>query len=160
VLLLGAGGAGSAVAYALLKMGARRIAVHEIDQARAAAFIERFNALAGETRFFAARPLDEEVANADGIINCTPVGMNKSPGTLLPAELLRRELWVADVVYVPLRTELLRLAAAKGCRTLEGGGMAVFQAGEALRLFTGKTPDFERMLAQFQHDAEAERMAG
>lgn len=160
VVLLGAGGAGSAVAYALLKLGARRVAVLETDTVRAAEFIGRFNGLAGDARFVAVRSLEDEVAAADGIINCTPVGMNKSPGTPLPGALLHAGLWVADVVYVPLRTELLRLAAAKGCRTLEGGGMAVFQAGEALRLFTGRTPDFDRMLAQLQRDALAERMAG
>jgi shikimate dehydrogenase len=160
VVLLGAGGAGSAVAYALLKLGARHVTVHELDTARAHAFITRFNDLAGEEIFLSARSIEQDVAEADGIINCTPVGMNKAPGTPLPTALLQARQWVADVVYVPLRTELLRLAAAKGCRTLEGGGMAVFQAGEALRLFTGKEPDYERMLAQFQRDALAERMAG
>ena len=74
--------------------------------------------------------------------------------------MLRPDLWVADIVYVPLNTELLRLARAMGCRTLEGGGMAVFQAAEALRLFTGREPDYERMLAQFERDAEAEQKAG
>ena len=154
VVLLGAGGVGSAVAYALLKLGARRVAVHETDAARAGDFIARFNDLAGDDVFVAARTIAQDMADADGVINCTPVGMLKAPGTPLPLALLQAHQWVADVVYVPLRTELLRLAAAKGCRTLEGGGMAVFQAGEALRLFTGKEPDYERMLAQFQNDAQ------
>ncbi len=95
-----------------------------------------------------------------GVVNCTPVGMAKLPGMALPPQLLRQGLWVADIVYVPLRTELLRRAEAVGCRTLEGGGMAVFQAAEAFRLFTGMAPDAERMLVQFQRDAEGERRAG
>lgn len=160
VLLLGAGGAGSAVAYALLKLGARHVAVHELDQAKGGFFVERFNLLAGEPVFHVAGPLEEEAAMATGLINCTPVGMSKLKGVPIAPALLRKEMWVADVVYVPLRTELLRQAAAKGCRTLEGGGMAVFQAGEAIRLFTGKTPDFERMLKKFRDDIEAERAAG
>ena len=160
VLQLGAGGAGSAVTYALLKLGARRIVIHEIERARAEAFVERFNRLAGEERVFIAKDLDGEVARAGGVVNCTPVGMAKHPGTPLPAALLRPELWVADIVYVPLRTELLRLAAAKGCRTLGGGGMAVLQAVEAFRLFTDETPDAERMLARFQRDVEAEGLDG
>jgi len=160
VLLLGAGGAGSAVAYALLKLGARQVAVHELDPAKGAFFVERFNLLAGEPVFHVAGPLDEEAAKAVGLINCTPVGMSKLKGVPISPALLRQEMWVADVVYVPLRTELLRQAAAKGCRTMEGGGMAVFQAGEAIRLFTGRTPDFERMLKKFREDIEAEKAAG
>jgi shikimate dehydrogenase len=160
VLLLGAGGAGSAVAYALLKLGARHVAVHDVDQAKAAFFVERFNLLAGEAVFHAAGLLEQEAGSATGLINCTPVGMSKLKGVPIQPVLLRKEMWVADVVYVPLRTELLRQAAAKGCRTMEGGGMAVFQAGEAIRLFTGKTPDFERMLKKFREDIAAEKAAG
>ena len=81
--------------------------------------------------------------------NCSPIGMVKYPGSPGPAELLRSQLWVADVVYVPLETQLLLDAAQAGCRTLDGGGMAVFQAAEAFRLFTGVQPDRTRMLARF-----------
>jgi shikimate dehydrogenase len=157
VVQLGAGGAGSAVTYALLKMGAGRIIVHEIDAARAEASVRRFNDLAGAERIFLSRDLPGETAAASGVVNCTPVGMAKLPGSPLPENLLRPDLWVADIVYFPLRTELLRQAAARGCRILEGGGMAVFQAAEALRLFTGRTPATERMLRKFQHAARAER---
>ena len=67
----------------------------------------------------------------------------------LPAALLHPSLWVAEIVYFPLETELLRAARQCGCRTLDGGGMAVFQAVEAFRLFTGIRPDHERMLRHF-----------
>lgn len=73
--------------------------------------------------------------------------MAHHPGLPLPAALLRPGLWVADIVYRPLETELLRQARAAGCRTLDGGGMVVFQAAHAFRLFTGREPDTERMLA-------------
>jgi shikimate dehydrogenase len=75
--------------------------------------------------------------------------MAAHPGLPLPAELLRPELWVADIVYRPLATELVRTARARGCRVLDGGGMAVFQAVDAFKLFTGVDPDPERMLAHF-----------
>ena len=65
------------------------------------------------------------------------------------AGLLRPDLWVADIVYRPLETELVRTARARGCRVLDGGGMAVFQAVDAFRLFTGVEPDAERVLAHF-----------
>jgi shikimate dehydrogenase len=87
---------------------------------------------------------------ADGLVHCTPTGMAKYPGMPLAAELLQARQWVAEVVYVPLETELLRVARAKGCQTLDGGGMAVFQAAGAFRLFTGVEPDAERMLRHFQ----------
>ena len=67
------------------------------------------------------------------------------PGLPLPAALLRADLWVAEVVYIPLETELLRAARRLGCRTLDGGGMAVYQAVEAFRLFTGLGADAQRM---------------
>lgn len=80
----------------------------------------------------------------------TPTGMAKLPGLPLPVELLHRELWVADIVYFPIRTELLQAAEALGCRTLSGGGMAVYQAVDAMRIFTGLEPDAERVYAHFQ----------
>ena len=76
--------------------------------------------------------------------------MTKYPGLPLPGALLHPALWVAEIVYFPLETELLRTARALGCRTLDGGGMAVFQAAEALRRFTGIQPDAQRMLRHFQ----------
>jgi shikimate dehydrogenase len=75
--------------------------------------------------------------------------MAAHPGLPLPEELLRGELWVAEVVYRPLETELLKVARERGCRTLDGGGMAVMQAAGAFELFTGVTPDPERMLRHF-----------
>jgi shikimate dehydrogenase len=75
--------------------------------------------------------------------------MAAHPGLPLPAELLHPRLWVADIVYRPLETELVRTARARGCRVLDGGGMAVYQAVDAFRLFTGREPDPERMLAHF-----------
>ncbi|MEX1660022.1 hypothetical protein ABZ960_43985, partial [Streptomyces pseudovenezuelae] len=87
------------------------------------------------------------LAGADGLVHATPTGMAAHPGLPLPAGLLRPELWVAEVVYRPLETELLRTARALGCATLDGGGMAAFQAADAFRLFTGREPDAARMLA-------------
>ena len=161
ILQLGAGGAGSAVTYALLKLGARRIAIHEVDRARAQAFVERFNRLAGEERVFIARDLDGEVARASGVVNCTPVGMAKHPGTALPGP-------AAAARAFGLPTSSMSRCARNCCNSRErrvaaplgGGGMAVIQAAEAFRLLTGKTPDVERMLARFQHDVEAEQLGG
>jgi shikimate dehydrogenase len=149
VVQVGAGGAGSAVAHAIMKLGARHLAVFDTDRGKAeqvaADLCERF----GAGRAEAGRDLAAALAEADGVINATPVGMAKIPGTPVPKELLRPELWVAEIIYFPLETQLLKDARALGCRTLDGGGMAVFQAVEAFRLITGITPDAERMLRHF-----------
>jgi shikimate dehydrogenase len=140
---LGAGGAGAAVAHAAGKLGVRELTIFDVDQARAKALAARVDAKAGEDLVAAMRA-------ADGLIHCTPTGMAKMPGLPLEAKLLEPRHWVAEIVYVPLETELLRVARAKGCRTVDGGGMAVFQAAGAFRLFTGLEPDAERMLRHFR----------
>lgn len=149
VAQLGAGGAGAAVAYALLELGAGRLALHDVDRGRAGELVSMLQRLFGADRAVLAADLDAALEGADGLVNATPVGMAKHPGTPVPARLLRPPMWVADVVYVPLETELLTEARRLGCRTLDGGGMAVFQAADAFRLFTGITPDAERMRARF-----------
>ncbi|WP_336204123.1 shikimate dehydrogenase [Nonomuraea sp. LPB2021202275-12-8] len=149
VVQLGAGGAGAAVAHALLTLGADRITVVDEDLARAAALAAELSGRFGPGRARHATPaeLPELLAEADGLAHATPTGMAHHPGLPLPASLLHPGLWVADIVYRPLETELLKQARALGCRTLDGGGMVVFQAVHAFRLFTGREPDAERMLA-------------
>ncbi len=150
VVQFGAGGAGSAVAHAALVQGVRHLTITDVDASRAtrvaAGLCERFGAGRAEAVTDATRA----VAAADGIINATPIGMAAHPGMAFPAAWLRPSLWVAEVIYFPLKTEMLRRARDHGCRTLDGGGMAVFQAVEAFRLFTGLTADADRMLAHFQ----------
>ena len=150
VVQMGAGGAGSAVAHALLGLGVGRLSVFDTDPSRAAGVAAALCALFGEGRALAGTDLPGAMAEADGVVNCTPVGMAKYPGLPLPAALLRPAHWVAEIVYFPLETELLRTARALGCATLDGGGMAVFQAVGAFRLFTGLEPDAERMLRHFE----------
>jgi shikimate dehydrogenase len=149
VVQLGAGGAGSAVAHAMLTLGAEQLTLFDTDHARAERVAADLAARFGTGRARATRNLAAAMAQTDGLINTTPVGMAKYPGLPLPAELLRPDVWVAEIVYFPMETELLRQARALACRTLDGGGMAVFQAVEAFRLFTGITPDPERMLRHF-----------
>jgi shikimate dehydrogenase len=144
VVQLGAGGAGAAVGHAALTMGARQLMIFDIDPRRSAQLASNLGPKASAPGDLAAA-----MASADGLIHCTPTGMAKLPGMPLKAELLRSRHWVAEIVYFPLETELLRVARAKGCRTVDGGGMAVFQAAGAFRLFTGIEPDAERMMRHF-----------
>ena len=146
VVQLGAGGAGAAVARAAtVELGIRQLTIFDVDPAKSMQLAAKLGPQAthGEN-------LSAAMAEAGGLIHCTPTGMAKLPGLPLPATLLRASHWVAEIVYVPLETELLRVARSKGCRTADGSGMAVFQAAGAFKLFTGLEPDVERMFRHFE----------
>ncbi len=149
VVQFGAGGAGAAVAHALLTLGAGEVAIVDTDETRAAELATALRGRFGDARASARSDVAAAMTHADGMVNATPLGMAKYPGMAVSADLLRPDLWVADIVYFPLETELLRRARDLGCRTMAGGGMAVFQAVGAFRLFTGREPDAARMLRHF-----------
>jgi shikimate dehydrogenase len=151
VVLLGAGGAGSAVAHGLLSLGAEQLVVCDVEPERADGLAEALGTRHGPHRARTAQrdELGHELRRADGLINATPAGMRANPAPPLAPDLLHDGLWVAEVVYRPLETELLAHARQLGCRTLDGGGMAVFQAALSFELFTGRRPDRARMLRHF-----------
>jgi shikimate dehydrogenase len=148
VMQLGAGGAGAAVAYALLELGATQLALFDTSLSRAEDLAERLGARFGN-RVTATADVDAAFAHASGVVNTTPVGMAKYPGLPFAPELLERRHWVAEIIYFPAETALLRLARERGCRTLSGLGMAVNQAVRAFELFTGITPDKAAMTRHF-----------
>lgn len=149
VVLFGAGGAGSAVGQALIGLGARQLTVIDRDPARAQALAGRL-AEGNDAVLDTTEDIATAVTAADGVVNTTPMGMAKYPGTPFPASLLRATQWVADVVYFPQETELLRAARAIGCRTLPGIGMAIGQAARAFELFTGRAADMAAMAHHFE----------
>lgn len=150
VVMLGAGGAGAAVGYALLESGAGRLSIFDVDGARADVLAMRLAKRFGADRVAPVTDLAQAMAGAEGLVNTTPIGMAAHPGSPLPPHLLRARLWVADVIYFPAETELLHAARGLGCRSMSGAGMALFQAVEAFRLFTGLMPEPERMRRHFQ----------
>jgi shikimate dehydrogenase len=158
-LLIGAGGAGVAVAHAALKLEISRLDVYDQDLGRAAQLADKLNGRFGNGRAFAVDSPETSLPNADGLIHATPVGMPAHPGMPVRAELIEPRHWVADIVYMPLITALLETAMRKGCDTLPGGGMAVFQAVGAFRLFTEREPDHVRMSAHFNELCTAEAVA-
>ena len=152
VVQLGAGGAGTAVADALLGEGVTRLVVVDLDVRRAEALATELAGRFPGASVEAAHPdrLSALLPESDGLVHCTPVGMADHPGLPLDPSLLHPHLWVADIVYRPLDTALLQAARAAGCRTLHGGHMAVHQAVDAFRLITGLVPDAVRMLAHLR----------
>jgi shikimate dehydrogenase len=151
VALIGAGGAGAAVARALFDLGVGRLEIFDLDRSKAVRLAAGLASEFGKDRARAAEDLQVALSQADGLINATPVGMAKYPGMPIPAAWLRRDLWVADIVYFPRETELLHAARAAGCRILAGTGMAVFQAVKAFELITGTNPDAVQMACHFEN---------
>jgi len=153
VAQIGAGGAGAATGYAMLGLGARRLALFDVDFDRAESLVRSLSEHFPTCEVRAVAEIADAVRPAQGVIHATPTGMASHRGSAVAANLLRPDLWVADIVYFPLETELLTLARAVGCKTLDGGGMAVFQAAKAFEIFTGLTADGERMRQHFMRIA-------
>ena len=148
-VLVGAGGAGRAVAFALIDLGVAKLSIYDKDQARADNLAAELSGHAPTIVFEAATDLAAAMRGAVGAVNATPIGMHGYPGVPIAEELIAAEQWIADVIYTPLETQLIANAKRKGCRTMTGGGMCVHQAAESFRLFTGISPDIERMRALF-----------
>lgn len=155
VVLIGAGGAGRAVAFALMDLGVAVLLVHDLDAARAAALRTDVARHYGEPRCRLVDDLERAIAAADGVVNATQVGMTGFPGNPVPVAALKATHWVADVIYTPVETAFLKAAAAKGARVLNGSGMCVHQAAEAFRLFTGVAPDLPRLHRAFANGLAA-----
>ena len=149
VVLIGAGGAGVAVAHALATMGAAEIHVFDLDMKRADALMAQLDGKHPACAFSPVTELGAALSSADGLVHATPTGMAEHPGVPLDTTLLQTRHWVAEIVYFPLETQLLSEAAQRGCRVVNGGGMAVYQAVGAFELFTGIAPDAERMIRHF-----------
>lgn len=151
VVLLGAGGAGAAIAHALLRLGAGEIVVSDRQPAKAEQLVAELQRAHGTACASAQADVVRALGAASGLVHATPTGMDKLPGLPLPVECLRPDLWVSEVVYFPLHTALLQAARARGCTVADGGGMAVGQAVGAFERFTGLRADAARMDAHFRH---------
>jgi shikimate dehydrogenase len=149
VALIGAGGAGAAVAYALLNMGVRKLTINDRDQAQARYLARRLNSLFPKQTVCAADGPKEALRDVDGIVHASPVGMLSHPGLPFDPAYLLPDMWLVDIVYFPIETELLKAARERGCRVLSGGGMVVQQAAQAFRLITDVEPSVSRMIQSF-----------
>ncbi len=150
VVLVGAGGAGTAVAHALAGLGLQELWVVDTDLARAEQLVgsvrQRWDL---ELATSTPADLPRLTGAASGLVNATPMGMAAHPGSPVDLELLDERLWVADIVYRPLLTELVRAASARGCRVLTGAGMAVNQAADSFELIVGRPADRAAMSRDF-----------
>jgi len=154
VALIGAGGAGKAIAFALASLGIGELRIVDSEQAKAAQLAAR---LTGRPKVRAVHCVADALEGVVGLINASPVGMRPDPGSPVPASLLHAGLWVADAVYSPLWTPLLLAARAKGATVMTGRELAIYQAVDAFELFTGLKPSTSEMGIAFD-DVMAKRL--
>ena len=151
-LVLGAGGAARAVAYALARSGTQVVILNR-TLLRAQALVEHL-APSVPTSSLSSRPLNhdalaEEAARADLLVNTTPVGMwPHEEASLWPDTVpFPPHLLTCDLIYRPRETKLLRQAQQAGAATVEGMGMLVHQGVLAFEMWTGHPPPLEVMRA-------------
>jgi len=150
VLQVGAGGAGAATAFALLGLGTRQLTLCDANPLHADRLAEALReAFPNSTVVTVPAATPAVLARVDGVVHATPTGMKEHPGIAFELDALPVDAWVAEVVYRPLETELVRRARERGHRVLDGGRMAVGQAVDSIRIITGVEPDAERMRSHF-----------
>ncbi|MEA2879330.1 MAG: shikimate dehydrogenase [Hyphomicrobiales bacterium] len=135
--LIGAGGVGKAIAFALAGLGVAELRIFDSDPAKAQHLRMLLGSLIGAV---VVDSVEEAVRGATGLINATPMGMLPGRESPVPETLLHGGLWVADAVYYPLWTPLLLAAKAAGARVMTGRDLAIHQAADAFELFTGLKP--------------------
>jgi shikimate dehydrogenase len=146
VALVGAGGVGKAIAFALAETGVSELRIFDRDQAKAAHLAAQ---LQGRVAARAAPSVEDALRGAAGLVNGSPVGMLPNRDSPVPEDLLHGGLWVADAVYSPLWTPLLMAAKAKGAAVMTGRELAIHQAADAFELFTGLAPSTAEMGVAF-----------
>ena len=142
VAVIGAGGVGKAIAFALAATGVSEIRIFDTDRAKTEQLAAQLKSH-GEAR--PADSVEDAMRGATGVVNGSPVGMLPNRGTPIPDVLLHKDVWVADAVYTPLWTPLLNAAKAKGAEVMTGRELAVYQAADAFELFTGLQPSAVEM---------------
>ena len=152
-MLVGAGGAGRAAAFALFDIGLRTLRVNDKDVEQARALVQTLAGVFGVERAQLEMDPSGALSAVGGVVNATPVGMLGIPGNPIPLDPIAATHWVADVIYTPLETRLIKTARSKGARVMGGAGMCVRQAAETFKLFTGLTADVGRMQRTFAEAA-------
>lgn len=165
VVLLGAGGAGAAVADALVGAGASRITIIDPEQQRAEALMDQLINTAVSERSLEIRvglpdQISRWISGATGLVNASPIGMFSHPGTPIDPSDLHSRLWVADIVYRPAETALIQAARSRGCSVMPGRAMAVGQAADTFELVTGLAPNRDRMRDHLDTLIDAEVVQG
>ncbi|MBL7196519.1 MAG: shikimate dehydrogenase [Candidatus Omnitrophica bacterium] len=137
IAVLGAGGVGKAVVYAVASSKAKQIVVYDIDKDRAKNVVTMIRDLfKGIDIKFVDTVEQLDILNKDLLINATPVGMKDSDPCLVKQEMLHKNLFVYDVIYNPSKTKLLTLAKKVGAKNCNGLGMLLYQGMLSFKIWT------------------------
>ena len=155
VLLIGAGGAGRAVAFGLIALGATDLRLVDRDRAKAAALAHDLRRAMPDVVVSTGDDAVAAARGAAGLINCTPVGMVGHDGTPLPRAAMAGAVWAFDAVYTPADTQFLTDAAAQGCDVIPGWELFFYQGVHAWAHFAGLPLDEDRLRHDLTQGAEA-----
>ena len=151
-LVIGAGGASKAVAYALLEMGVEKLWVTNRNPTRLEIFLKRFAGF--EPVNWDVEAISKVLPEVELVVNTTSLGMD---GVSLPpvdVEKLPKEATVYDLIYEPEKTPLLKSAEEAGLKTVNGLDMLILQALYAIEIWFGKMPDFEKVRAYIKGEGK------
>lgn len=158
-VIVGAGGAATAIIVRLIMDGAEKISIFNRKGASYDSLQTLRERLKRELKTVNIEIYDlldeksfaKEVAAADVLVNATPLGMEqyREQTIVKNLSLFHTNLVVADLIYNPTKTLLLREAASMGCKTVDGRGMLLHQGAAAFRLFTGENMPIDRVRDRF-----------
>jgi shikimate dehydrogenase len=153
VAIIGAGGVGKAIGFALAGCGVTRLRLFDVDPAKCQALAAQ---LSGRAQVEIAASVEAAVADAAGIVNGSPIGMLPNRDTPVPAGLIQQSQWVADAVYHPLWTPLLKAAQKAGATVMTGRELSIHQAVDGFTLFTGQTASYSAIAEAFDRALAAQ----
>ncbi|POR51365.1 shikimate dehydrogenase [Bosea psychrotolerans] len=154
VAIIGTGGVGKAIGFALASCGVKTLRLFDLDPAKS----EALAAQLGQQRVTVeiATSVEAAVSGAAGIVNGTPIGMLPNRDTPVPAGLIDRSQWVADAVYHPLWTPLLKAAQSAGATVMTGRELSINQAIDAFAMFTDQAPSHSAIAQAFDESLAAQ----
>jgi shikimate dehydrogenase len=143
VLLCGAGGVGRAIAFALASLKAEQISIFDLDDKKTQNLCAALRANGAHAIPVSKQDLAENIKQADGLVNCTALGMHSYPGSAFPAELITQQKWAFDAVYTPLKTEFLLACEQQNLACINGFDLWIYQGLDAFKLFTSVSVSVE-----------------
>jgi len=149
VLIVGAGGVGKAIAFSLIQLGANEIWLYDVNRAQSAGLAAGLKEAGVTVEVVDDAGFPTAIAEADGLVNGTPLGMFQHPGNAFPESAIGGQRWAFDAVYTPLETEFLKCAKAAGLKILSGYDLFLFQGFHAFKYFTGIEVDVEAAIKAF-----------
>jgi shikimate dehydrogenase len=157
VAMAGCGGVGKAIGFALAALGAEALHLFDTERSRAEKLARALAALYPALDVHIAASVEEASENADGLVNCTPLGMVGYGGSAFPQAVLPGRRWAFDAVYTPIDTPFLVGARSAGLSTMGGYELLLYQGVDCFRIFTGRTVDAATLRRALAHSDQSVR---